>query len=263
MTFLQELKTFVKHILHWVYALVVFAFFFFLLGPEETTIFGYDLVLPLPTKDSFSAQIFNLIRGDLLPPGVELVVTNPMSAFASQILFSLLLSFLLTIPFFIYKIVLYIKPALLPHERKAVILSSFPFAFLFLAGCAFSYFFLIPATFEVLYPYATAIGATPFFTIDEFVYYVSGLMIAVGLMFLLPLFMFSLSFIGVIRPKFWKEKWRYALLLFLVLSAIITPDGSGVTMILLFLPLMILYVAGYFFARELDKSARDDERGRI
>ena len=209
--------------------------------------------MPLPTQDSFSVQVFNKIRYDLLPPGVQLIVTNPMSAFVSQILLSILLGFLLTFPFFIYKIILYIQPALLPHEKKAVLWSLLPLVSLFFAGCAFSYFFLIPVTFKVLYPYAVSINAITFFSIDEFIYYVSGLMVAVGMMFLLPLFMVLLSFMGIIKADFWRKNWRYSCLFFLISSAIITPDGTGVTMMMLFLPLATLYFMGYVFANKFNK----------
>jgi sec-independent protein translocase protein TatC len=92
----------------------------------------------------------------------------------------------------------------------------------------------------------------PFFSLDEFVYYVFSLSIAVGIMFLLPLFMILLSMMRIIEASFWKKKWRHAILIFLVLSAIITPDGTGVSMIILFLPLAVLYFLGYFFAKKLE-----------
>lgn len=254
MTLFEELAVFIKSILHWIYSLAFFSFFFFAFGLKEVFLFGQKYFLPLPAQNSFSIQIFNRIKHDLLPPEVQLLVTNPMSAFVSQILLSMLLGFLSTMPFFIYKIILYVQPALLPHEKKAVLLSLLPFAFLFFSGAAFAYFFLIPATFEVLYPYATTIGAVPFFSIDEFIYYVFSLMIMVGLVFLLPLFMVILSILHVVEASFWIRKWKYACLFFLILSAIITPDGTGITMALLFLPLMALYFAGYFFAGRLSKN---------
>jgi len=255
MAFLKELKIFSKHILHWIYFLIGFSFFFFGFGLKEIAVFGKNIFLPLPTENSFSVLVFNKIRLDLLPTDVQLVVTNPMSAFVSQILLSILLSFLLTVPFLIYKVILYIHPALLVHERKAVLWSLFPLVFLFFAGCMFSYYFLIPATFSVLYPYAARIGAAPFFSVDEFIHYVSGLMVAVGIMFLLPLFMLLLSSMGIIKADFWRRNWRYACLFFLILSAIITPDGTGVTMLLLFLPLAALYFAGYFFSNKFSGRA--------
>jgi len=253
MTLIEELRIFLKSILHWIYSFVGFSFFFFLFGFKTVTIWGKDYVLPMPDANSFSVQVFTKVRHDLLPPDVQLIVTNPMSAFVWQILLSMILSFLFTTPLFLYKIIMYLQPALLPNEKRAVLLSLLPFVFLFFSGCAFSYFFLVPATFRVLYPYATIIGAAPLFSIDEFIYYVFGLMIAVGVMFLLPLFMILLSVMGIIEAEFWRKKWRYALLFSLLLSAIITPDGTGVTMAMLFLPLAILYLLGYIFARKLSK----------
>ena len=254
MTFLEELKIFIKHILYWFFSFIGFSFLFFLFGLKKTIIFGKEIFLLLPAENSFSVQVFNKFRQDLLPQGVSLVATNPMSAFVSQILLSMLLSFLLTTPFFIYKIIMYLRPALLLRERKAVLWSLLPFVFLFFSGCAYSYFFLIPATFKMLYPYATSIGAIPFFSIDEFIHYVFGLTIAVGIMFLLPIFMVLLNFIGIIKADFWRKNWRFACLFFLISSAIITPDGTGITMLMLFLPLATLYFTGYMFANNLSRN---------
>lgn len=251
MTLITELKIFIKHILHWFYWFAGFSFFFFAYGLQESILFGRIYYLPVMSKNSISVQVFNKIRSDLLPDTVQLVVTNPMSAFVSQTLLSVGLAFLVTFPFFIFGIIRYLNPALLPEEKKALTLSVFPVVLLFLSGCAFSYVFLIPTIFSVLYPFAISIGAVPFFSLDEFIYYVFGLTISVGVMFLLPLFMILFSMMGIIKASFWRKKWRHAILLFLVLSAIITPDGTGVTMVMLFFPLAILYFLGYFFANKL------------
>lgn len=255
MVYLEELKILVKNFLHWIYYFVGFSFFFFIFGLKKTVIFGKTYFLPLSTDHSFSVQVFHRIRRDLLPPNIQLITINPLSAFTSQISLSLLLGFLFTAPLLIYKIITYLRPALLPREKKAVLWSLVFFTFLFLSGCAFSYFILIPATFKILYPFAIAMDALPFFSIDAFIRYVFGLMIGVGLMFLLPLFMILLSFIGIIKAGFWIKKWRFTLMFFLILSAIITPDGSGITMVMLFLPLIALYFAGCFFANKLSNYA--------
>lgn len=232
----------------WIYSFLGFSFFFFSFGLKKVWIFGGSYFVPFPSSDSFSVRFFNQIREDLLPAGVLLVTTNPMSAFVAQIWSSMLLGFFITTPIFFHKLIMYLRPALLPHEKKAVAWSVLPIVVLFISGSLFSYFFLIPATFKVLYPYAAHIGAVQFFSIDEFSYYVFGLTISVGAMFLLPIFMVLLSFLGIIPADLWKRHWRSACLLFLILSAIITPDGTGVTMVLLFLPLMGLYFLGYSFA---------------
>ncbi len=269
MTLLEEFKIFVKNILHWIYLFIGSSFFFFLFGLKEVMIFGRNIFVPLPTKDAFSLlfgknfhssffsehsltiQVFNKITRDLLPSNVQLIATNPMSAFISQIYLSVLLGFLLTIPFFIYKIIVYLHPALLPREKKAVIWSLLSFMFLFFSGAMFSYFFLIPETFNILYPFTISMGAIPFFSINEFIQYVFGLMIGVGAMFLLPIFMILLSFLGIITADFWIRKWRFGVMFLLILSAIIAPDV--ITMIMLFIPLLGLYLASCYFSKKFSR----------
>jgi sec-independent protein translocase protein TatC len=254
MTILEELREFFKNILYWIYSLLGFSIFFFSFGLKEVFLFGRNYILPLPTSDSFSVEVFKKIQHDFLPPDVHLVVTNPTSAFVSQILLSLLLAFIVTLPVFLYGVIKYLTPALFKHEKKLILQSLLPSVALFLGGCAFAYFFLIPATFKILYPYAFVINATPFFSVSEFVSSVLGLMIATGLMFLLPVLMGMLSFLGFVDSSFWRSHFRHALLFFLIFTAIITPDGTGVTMAILFFPLIGLYSAGIMLTSRKDRS---------
>lgn len=244
MDFFKEFKKFIKSILFWIYFLIGFSFFFFLFGLKEIGIFGRRFLFPLPVEHSFSIQIFKKIQQDFLPAGVQLIVTNPLSAFLAQVLISILLAVALTFPFFLYGIIKYLSPALLKQEKKAFARVLFPSVFLFLSGCFFAYFFLIPLTFKILYPYTAAIGAIPFFSVNEFITLVLSIMITTGIMFLLPVFMALLSFLGIVEPGFWRINWRYSLLFFLIFSAIITPDGTGITMMILFMPLAGLYFLG-------------------
>jgi sec-independent protein translocase protein TatC len=270
MALIEELKIFLKHILYWICSFIGFSFFFFLFGLKEVVVFGKNLYLPLLSENSlslvfgpslhltllspssFSVQVFNQIRYDLLPSNVQLIVTNPMSAFVAQMSISLLLGFLFTTPLLIYKVITYLRPALLLREKKAILWSLPPFVLLFFTGCAFSYLFLIPETFKIFYPFATSMGVIPFFSIDKFIQYVFVFMIGAGLMFLLPLFVILLSFLGIIKAEFWIEKWRFALVFFLILSAIISPDV--VTMILLSVSLQTLYFLGCSLAKKFNNN---------
>ncbi len=56
--------------------------------------------------------------------------------------------------------------------------------------------------------------------------------------------MYMLVALKIISNEFWKTHWRYSFFIFLVVSAIITPDGSGISMLLLSAPLMALYGVG-------------------
>lgn len=244
MGILEEVRKFLKNILDWVYLLLGFAALFFFFGLKEVSVFGRNYLAPTLGGDSFVVQVFKKIQYDFLPPGVHLAVTNPTSAFVSQILISLLVAFIVTFPFFLYKIIQYLKPAMFPRERKLIFQALIPSVLLFFTGCVFGYYFLIPTTFEVLYPYALDINATTFFLLDEFITSVLSLMIITGIMFLLPVSMVILSFLGVIEHKFWTSHLRHVSLFFMIFTAIITPDGTGITMLILLFPLLSLYYAG-------------------
>jgi len=181
----------------------------------------------------------------LVPAGVEIVVLNPWAAFLAQLKISLFLGFVIGLPFFLYRMIKYLSPAFSLTEKKKSVKITAPSFFLFLAGSLFAYLFLIPITLEVLYVFPVTMGVTPFFAIGEFILFVLGLMMVTGIVFLLPVFMSLLTSLGIVEKDFWKSNWRYAILVFLIFSAIITPDGSGLTMIIMSLPLCCLYFLGY------------------
>ena len=237
MPFLTELKIFITNLLAWLGGWFVLALVFFV----------------WPFNNSLAVQTLSKIKIDLLPTNVQLIVTNPLSAFLTQMIIALLLAFIFTLPIFLYGLIRYLAPALVGRERRALGQVLLPSFLLFLGGCLFAYLFLIPATLKILYPYATDIGVTPFFALNEFVTLVFSLMIATGALFLLPVFMFLLSWAGLIRASFWRQHWRYAFLFFLIFSAIITPDGTGITMAMLCLPLMGLYLLGYVIIKMVER----------
>lgn len=252
MSYIEEVIVFLKSIFHWFCYFIAFSFGFFFLGFKKITVLQHGYYLPLPSEHSFTVVIFNYLQGEVLPAGVHLITTNPVSAFTSQLWIAFCLGFLFTLPLLLFEFISYINPALLPREKKVVFFSLVPLALLFVAGAAFAYFFIIPASFKVLYPYSMALNAQLLFPVDEFIQYVFGLMLGAGLIFLQPLFMILLSYLRIIPARFWIQRWRIAILFFLVLSAIITPDGTGITMAMLFLPLAGLYFAGCYFAKRAE-----------
>lgn len=217
---------------------------------------GKTLVLPLPVSASFATQLFNYMTTDLIPEGVTLIVTNPLTAFIAQIKIALLLAFIFTLPFLLYRLIQYFSPALYMKEKVSVLKVALPSALLFTLGVAFSYLVLIPPTFTLLYAYTDNISAVPFFTVNEFIGIVLALVFATGIMFLLPVSMVLLSRLGLVPPNFWRAQWRYALLFFLIVSAIITPDGSGVTMTLLSIPMAGLYGVGLVISQKSTVNSR-------
>jgi sec-independent protein translocase protein TatC len=144
-----------------------------------------------------------------------------------------------------YEMWRFVAPALKPKERRLILRITLPVAGLFLSGVLLSLLVVLPFTFPFLYSFATALGATPLLTLDAFLDFVLWFSLAFGVAFELPVVMYALTYLGVVRPEFWKQNWRYAAIAIFIFGAVITPDGSGVTMMFIAVPMLLLYAGGY------------------
>ncbi len=107
-----------------------------------------------------------------------------------------------------------------------------PIFLLFFFGVVFCYIFVIPFTLNFLYKYGESIGAETFLTVDDFITFVLQFILSFGIAFQLPVLMYGLS-----------------------LSGLITPDGSGVTMWFVALPMIGLYAVGIFAIKRKEKDS--------
>ncbi len=260
MHILNQAQQFAKKILSWIYVFMAAFVFFFAFNIQifsfKFPILKFQLSVPYPNPgyNSISAIFFKKIQSDLLIEQMELITTNPLDALWSQMGIALFLALVISLPLLIYKLFAYFSPGLYEQEKAAILKAVIPASMLFFAGCAFAYFLLIPMTFKFLYSYVLVMGAKPFFAINQFVSLVLVLNILVGLVFLLPILMILLARLGIVGSKVWKKNWSYAVLAFLILAAVITPDGTGITMMLLALPLTALYFLGWLGSKKYERS---------
>ena len=108
---------------------------------------------------------------------------------------------------------------------------------------------VIPLTLEFLYKYGESIGVETFLNINDFITFVLQFFIGFGISFELPLIMYIISLSGIIDIDFWRKNLRYSIIIIVVFGAIITPDGSGVTMWLIAGPMILLYITGIFLVQ--------------
>jgi sec-independent protein translocase protein TatC len=184
----------------------------------------------------------------LLPKEVKLIQTAPGQAFFAQIYVSLLIGIIVSIPITIKEIFGFISPAMENKNnvtKKIKVFNIFlPTVSLFIAGIAFSYIVVIPFTLTFLYKYGQSLGVATFLNINDFISFVLQFFLAFGIAFELPVIMYTLALAGLISAKFWKTNFRYAAFILVILGALITPDGSGVTMWFVAGPMIGLYIIG-------------------
>lgn len=188
------------------------------------------------------------MQQDLVPQGVALVGLTPFDPFLAQAAMAAALAMLIVGPLLLVEVWRYVSPGLYQDERRAFGQLLWWGSALFLFGAWFSYAFVIPATFAGLYAFTPA-GLQSFFSLRDLVSLVCGMTVAAGFLFELPVVMMALVRIGLLSPSFWGRHWRHAVLIAVVVSAVVTPDGSGISMALLSLPVCVLYGAGWAGSR--------------
>jgi sec-independent protein translocase protein TatC len=147
------------------------------------------------------------------------------------------------------------------HDRTSSSLSKIklfkvilPMSLLFIFGVVFSYLLVIPFTLNFLYKYGESIGAETFLTVNDFITFVLQFILGFGIAFQLPVLMYVLSLSGLTDSKFWQKNFRYAIIIITIFGAVITPDGSGVTMWFIALPMIALYALGIIAIRRKENN---------
>ena len=180
--------------------------------------------------------------------GAELVVTTVLGGFTIRFKVALFFSVIICCPIIIWEIMAFFLPALKPKERRWVLPTVAAMVALFFLGMVFCFFIIQPAAFGWLLEQSLEIGNLLPEASDYLDIYML-LEIGFGLAFQLPLVIFYLSILHLVPYKTFRSQWRIVYVAFMVLSAVVTPDASPVTMILMFAVLIFLYEAALAVAR--------------
>jgi len=245
--------------------------------------------------NNIALQLTSFMKDTLLPPEVRLIQTAPGQVFFAQIHISLLIGLICSLPIVIREIFGFISPAFYQtksnggfdnrdvrntnteddaaqgnvqqtrkeegkkSKRSFSKIDLFkiisPMFLLFIFGVVFSYVLVIPLTLEFLYKYGESIGVETLLTVNDFIAFVLQFILAFGIAFQLPVLMYVLSLSGLTDSKFWQRNFRYAIIIITVFGAIITPDGTGVTMWFIALPMIGLYALGIIAIRRKEGNA--------
>jgi sec-independent protein translocase protein TatC len=229
-------------------------------GTPSTVPSGSSMPLTLyyPFPDPFNniaVQLTIFLKDTLLPSEVKLIQTAPGQAFFAQIHVSFLIAIICSIPIIVREIFAFTFPALSTKTTRSIYKVTFPTIILFITGIVFSGIFVIPFTLSFLYKYGESVGAETFVTISDFITFDLQFMLAFGLAFQLPIIMYGLSLAGLLDSNFWIKNFRYAVVIIAIFGALITPDGSGVTMWFIVFPMIGLYGLGIVIIRRIERRA--------
>jgi sec-independent protein translocase protein TatC len=193
------------------------------------------------------------IRAELLPEGAKLIAGGLMDTAYVYITLSFLIGVVVSSPIIGYELFAFINPALYPSERKHIFKFLSAFLGLFAFGVVVAYKLILPLTFRIIIWFITSGGAEPLINIQDFYNMIITLIIGSGLMYTAPVFMVLLVQVGILQPDFMAGKRKIMYVAFLVVTAIITPDPTIITDVIILVPFLAIFELGILAAKRIER----------
>lgn len=254
---LEDTLTFWDHleVLRWALVRIVGVMLVFMILAFLSMPYIFDQYILAPTtSDFFVYRWLEEVSGGMLNFSddffVQIININVASQFFTHISTSLSLALVMTVPYIIYEIWRFIRPALFDHEVKHVRFAFLGSTVMFYLGCAISYLLVFPFTFRFLTEYELSAAIQNQIDLSSYIGNFIMLIMVMGIVFEMPLLAWMLSCLGLINKAFLREYKSYAVVGLMVLSAVITPSGDPLSMSLVAVPLYLLYELSILIVRE-------------
>jgi sec-independent protein translocase protein TatC len=182
--------------------------------------------------------VFARLTADI--PGGKLIFTEPSEAFFLYLKMAALTGLLISSPYVMYQVWLFIAPGLYANEKRLAVPFVFFASALFIGGAAFSHYILFPLAWRFFAGFSNEFLAFTPRVEPVWGLYVK-LMLAMGLVFQLPMLMFVLARFGIVSVRFLVRNFKYAVLIMFIVAAIITPDASFIPQIIMAGSMIALY----------------------
>ncbi len=219
----------------------------------------FDEVVLAPCRDDFvfygllrrMGQALNL-HDDFFTQEfqVRLVNINLAAPFFIHVSTAFWMSVVTAAPYLFYEVWRFVRPALYPGEAKGVQKALGVGTAMFFAGVLLGYFMVWPLTLRFLSSYRLSAAVENQISLNSYIDNFMMLVLCMGLAFELPLVMWLLSLLGVIRKDFLRKHRRHAIVLTVVAAAVITPTGDPFTLTVVAVPLYLLYEASILMTRD-------------
>lgn len=176
----------------------------------------------------------------LIPDGIQIIAMRPTEIFGISVQISMLLSFILLIPILVYHLLDFLSDVLYSHEKRMLKYILFVGSLLFLFGFVLSFFAFIKGALPWFAEFNTTYGIETIWSLTETINSILLLSFVSGFIFEFPIVMYFLIKYRIIEFKMDYKTRVLSLLTLLILFAMITPDGSMITQIILTVPVFFL-----------------------
>jgi sec-independent protein translocase protein TatC len=219
-------------------------------GPTRVDFWTYELLcdwsLRLTGSDSYCVKDMGFVLSNISMSG----------QFTQHIFISFMAGLVLAFPYIIWEFWRFIKPALSKKEKSYAKGLVFFSSMLFFIGILFGYFFLSPLSINFLGSYRVSDLVSNEINLESYISFIATLTMATGLIFELPILVYFLAKIGLIGSAWMRKNRRYAIVVILILSGILTPSPDVASQVMMFIPLYSLYELSIFVAAGVEKNQK-------
>jgi len=230
MTLLEHLEELRRRILYAGIALVIVTFACFALAP----------------------RLFDWLRIPLEGlPAQKLIALSPLELFMVYLKLSILAGIFVTAPWILFQVWMFVAPGLYRHEKRWMIPFILCGTLFFVAGGAFNFYLVLPYGLRYLAELAPEIVETQY-SVAAYFSFVVQLSLAFGVVFELPLLMWVLAGMGVVKPATFSKLRRYWIVLAFIIGGVLTPPDPF-SQLLMAIPLLIFFELGVLGAKVLHR----------
>lgn len=184
--------------------------------------------------------------------GIKFLQLAPGEYLFASIKMAIYTGFLISSPFTLYQIILFILPGLTRKETYLIVPTISLSVILFFVGLIFSYKILIPSALQFLIKYGSDV-VEPIWSFGEYFNFIIILLFSTGLAFQIPVIQVILGIYEIISADRMLSYWKYIIFISTVISAILTPSTDPITQIFMSLAIFSLYLSGIIILKGINK----------
>lgn len=199
--------------------------------------------------------LMDLLTKPIAQRGITIVFTAVSEALVTKFKVALVAGVILAFPVIVWQVWKFIQPALYAHEKRLFRTMFFASLLLFLVGIAFCVF----AVYSLALDFFMVSGenlAEPMLSIDKYIGFLMGFILPFGIAFMLPVFLYITTRIGVTNAQMLARCRKYVILGLAVFAAVLTPPDV-VSQVMLLIPMLLLYEVGILVSRFTQKRTRE------
>jgi sec-independent protein translocase protein TatC len=155
-------------------------------------------------------------------------------------------------PVWLYQFWRFIEPALYQNEKKLVTPFALATMIMFIAGCAFGFYGVIPMSLDYLINLGLKVG-DPMITVKDYLDLLIWMVIGCGLVFETPVLLVLLGMIGILDSATLARSRKYVVVIIFIIAAIVTPSPDPMSQTALAIPMAIMYEASIWILRAIEK----------